>query len=117
MLLMSHQVTAHCASPQEIANKAFGSVVLLLMKDQHGQPVSLGSGFVIAQNIIVTNHGAARGTPRGPLPLPRDIKVAQAQDIAEVRDPNWKWPLIFRRSEGTILLTTRRSRKPSRGRL
>jgi len=32
---------------QEIARKAFGSTVLLVMEDANGQPLSLGSGFFV----------------------------------------------------------------------
>lgn len=40
---------------QEIAKKTFSSVVLLVMEDKNNQPISLGSGFFISDNIIVTN--------------------------------------------------------------
>jgi len=40
---------------QQIAQKAFPSVVLLVMEDENGQPVSLGSGFFIRNGVIATN--------------------------------------------------------------
>ncbi|MFC1714619.1 S1C family serine protease [Candidatus Poribacteria bacterium] len=40
---------------QQIAQKAFPSVVLLVTEDESGQPVSLGSGFVVRNGIIATN--------------------------------------------------------------
>ncbi len=53
---------------RDIAQKAFKSVVLLEMNDAHGQPLSLGSGFFIADGIIATNahviEGAASGTAK-----------------------------------------------------
>ncbi len=55
-------------SPRELAQSAFRSVVLLVMQDAAGQPVSLGSGFFIEKGILVTNlhvvTGAARGTAK-----------------------------------------------------
>lgn len=42
-------------SPQEIAKKTFPSVVVVLINDKNGQPVSLGSGFVIRNGIVATN--------------------------------------------------------------
>jgi S1-C subfamily serine protease len=55
-------------SARQIAQTAFKSVVLLEMRDSQGQPVSLGSGFFIADGIIATNahviEGAASGTAR-----------------------------------------------------
>jgi hypothetical protein len=55
-------------SVRQIAQTAFKSVVLLEMNDSHGQPVSIGSGFFIADGIIATNahviEGAASGTAK-----------------------------------------------------
>jgi hypothetical protein len=55
-------------SARQIAQTAFKSVVLLEMSDSQGQPVSLGSGFFIADGIIATNahviEGAASGTAK-----------------------------------------------------
>jgi hypothetical protein len=39
--------SAHAQTAQEIARRAFGSTVLLVMEDAHGQPLSLGSGFFV----------------------------------------------------------------------
>jgi S1-C subfamily serine protease len=38
-----------------IAQKAFPSVVLLVMEDQRGQPIALGSGFFVKENIVASN--------------------------------------------------------------
>ncbi len=55
-------------SARQIAQRAFESVVLLEMSDSQGQPVSLGSGFFIADGIVATNahviEGAASGTAK-----------------------------------------------------
>ena len=55
-------------STQEIAQKALGSTVLLVMEDDNGQPFSLGSGFFVRNNQIATNlhvvSGAAKGYAR-----------------------------------------------------
>lgn len=48
-----------------VAAKAFPSVVLLLMEDARGQPLSLGSGFVIQGGYIATNLHVVRGASRG----------------------------------------------------
>jgi len=42
-------------SPQEIAKKTFPSVAVVLINDKNGQPISLGSGFVIKDGIVATN--------------------------------------------------------------
>ncbi|MHC4674718.1 MAG: S1C family serine protease [Planctomycetota bacterium] len=40
---------------QEIAKKSFPSIVLVELEDAHGQPLSLGSGFVVDNEIVATN--------------------------------------------------------------
>lgn len=57
--------SAQAQTAQEIAKKAFGSTVLLVMEDANGQPLSLGSGFFVRDGEIASNlhviDGAARG--------------------------------------------------------
>lgn len=56
------------ATPRDIAQVAFRSVVLLEMNDSNGQPLSLGSGFYVSDGIIATNahvlQGASGGTAK-----------------------------------------------------
>jgi len=47
----------------QIAEKAFPSTALIVIEDNYGQPISLGSGFFVDSNIVVTNvHVIAEGT-------------------------------------------------------
>jgi S1-C subfamily serine protease len=48
-----------------IAAQSFPSVVLLLMEDQRGQPISLGSGFFVQGGFVATNMHVIRGATRG----------------------------------------------------
>ena len=54
--------------PQQIAKKALAATVLLVMEDNSGKPLGLGSGFFVDTNLIVTNFhvidGAAQGTAK-----------------------------------------------------
>jgi S1-C subfamily serine protease len=52
-------------TPTEIARAAFPSVVLLVMNDARGQPLSLGSGFFIEKDTIVTNVHVIDGVAGG----------------------------------------------------
>ena len=52
-------------TPQQIAQKAFRSTVLLVMEDANGQPLSLGSGFFVADGQIATNLHVVEGATRG----------------------------------------------------
>jgi hypothetical protein len=54
-LLFSTNVKVWGFTAQEIAQKTFPSVVLLVMEDANGQPLSLGSGFFVRDNIVATN--------------------------------------------------------------
>ena len=59
-------VTATTAqTPQQIAQKAFRSTVLLVMEDTNGQPLSLGSGFFVGDDQIATNLHVIEGAARG----------------------------------------------------
>lgn len=64
----STTVTASPTTPRDIAASAFESTVLLAMQDANGQPISVGSGFVVSEGIVATNYhvirGAAAGTAR-----------------------------------------------------
>lgn len=63
LLLMNSLLYSQTA--QEIAKKTFPSVVLLVMEDENNQPVSLGSGFFVSENIIVTNAHVIEGANNG----------------------------------------------------
>ncbi|MDP2267824.1 MAG: hypothetical protein Q8K46_01525, partial [Deltaproteobacteria bacterium] len=46
--------TVSAQTAQEIARKAFGSTVLLVMEDSNGQPLSLGSGFFVRDGEVAS---------------------------------------------------------------
>lgn len=52
-------------SPQEIARRTFPSVLMIIVNDAAGQPLALGSGFVIQDGIIVTNRHVIEGSSSG----------------------------------------------------
>ncbi len=56
------------ATPRDIAQVALKSVVLLEMNDSNDQPLGLGSGFFVSDDIIATNahvlEGASSGTAK-----------------------------------------------------
>ncbi len=63
LLVLPSAVLAQTA--QEIARKAFGSTVLLVMKDANGQPLSLGSGFFVRDGEVASNLHVVEGAARG----------------------------------------------------
>lgn len=54
----------YAQTAQEIAKRTFPSIVLLVMED-NGQPISLGSGFFVSENIVVTNAHVIKGATNG----------------------------------------------------
>jgi len=67
-------------SARDIARVAFKSVVLLEMNDSNGQPLSLGSGFFIANGIIATNAHVIEVPPAA-----RQSSLGQSQ-VANIGD-------------------------------
>ena len=52
-------------SPQEIARRSMGSTVVLTMRDRQSQPLSMGTGFFVADNVVATNAHVIAGTSTG----------------------------------------------------
>lgn len=52
-------------SPQQIANEALPSTVLLEMEDANGQRHAGGSGFFVREDEIATNFHVVEGTDKG----------------------------------------------------
>lgn len=52
-------------SPQQIAQMAFGSTVILVTEDASGQPLARGSGFLVGDGEIVSNLHVAEGGVTG----------------------------------------------------
>lgn len=48
-----------------IAKRVFPSVVMLDMRDDKNRPISLGSGFFVRPDVIVTNHHVIKGAANG----------------------------------------------------
>ena len=57
--------TAQAENVQEIARRAFGSTVLLVMEDANGQTLSLGSGFFVRDGVIASNLHVIEGAASG----------------------------------------------------
>jgi S1-C subfamily serine protease len=61
--LPPNRVVAQTA--QQVAKKGLASTVLLVMQDDSGQPVSLGSGFFVGDGEIASNFHVVRGASQG----------------------------------------------------
>lgn len=65
LLVLVGASPAYPQTAQQVAKKAFGSTVLLVMEDANGQPVSLGSGFFVGKNEIASNLHVVEDAVRG----------------------------------------------------
>lgn len=63
--LPGHAFPPQAKNAREIAQRAFPSVVLLVMEDKHGNPLSLGSGFFVRDGVIATNMHVIVGAEKG----------------------------------------------------
>lgn len=57
--------SADAQTAKAVATQSFPSVVLVLMDDAKGQPISLGSGFFVPGGYVATNAHVVRGASRG----------------------------------------------------
>lgn len=67
LALLSFALAAVCVaeSPRELAERGFRSVVLLAMNDQNGQPLCIGSGFFVSEDVVATNAHVILGAGSG----------------------------------------------------
>lgn len=72
---------ASLRSPQDIARQAMPAVVVLTMRDRNGQPISIGSGFFVDENVVATNAHVIRGATSG---MSKSIIDAEQQPITGV---------------------------------
>lgn len=63
LLVTSRPTQAQVA--RQVAQKAFPSVVLLVMEDSNGQPLSLGSGFLVRDGVVATSLHVIEGAAKG----------------------------------------------------
>lgn len=67
LVLLSFALSAVCVaeSPRELAERGFRSVVLLAMNDSNGQPLCIGSGFFVSDDVVATNAHVIQGAGSG----------------------------------------------------
>lgn len=65
VIFVSVVQSAYCESARKIAESTFPSVVLLIMEDANRQPVSLGSGFFVSNNVVATAFHLIENTAGG----------------------------------------------------
>ena len=65
ILMLVGARAVHAQTAQQIAKRAFGSTVLLVLEDASGQPRSLGSGFFVLDDEIATNLHVVEGAATG----------------------------------------------------
>jgi hypothetical protein len=86
---------------RQLAQNTFPSVVLLLMQDADGQPMSLGSGFFVGDGLIATNVHVLRGASSGQgrrvgldrtYPVNSVVAADASADLAVLKVPGFAAP-------------------------
>ena len=77
---------------RDIAKQAFPSVVMLVMEDDNGQPLSLGSGFFVREDIVATNLHVVEGAAGG---YAKIVGKKQKYDISGYVAIDERWDLIL----------------------
>jgi V8-like Glu-specific endopeptidase len=90
-------------TPQRIAQKAFSSVVLLVMKDANGQSLTLGSGFFVGTNIIATNMHVIEGAAEGYAKIVREDKTYKISGTVGISKETDLALLLVKRQQGRFL--------------
>ncbi|PVZ64540.1 S1C family serine protease [Pelagibaculum spongiae] len=87
---------AWAATPQEVAKQASSSTVLIVTEDANGQPLALGSGFVVSTNKLITNYHVIEGASSGYVRIAGNKKKLEIAGI-----------LAFDRSRDLALLSVK----------
>jgi S1-C subfamily serine protease len=94
MLLHCGHIWAQALTPQEIARRAYDSTVVLVMEDDQGNTVSIGTGFFVRKGEVATSLHVVEGATRGQAKLVGRkevyeiegvVAVDQAQDLVILR--------------------------------
>lgn len=84
LILLVQPISASAQSSRQIAASTFPSVVLLVMEDENGQPVSLGSGFFVKNGLIATNLHVIEGASSGYAKLIGKKKKYEIKGVAGI---------------------------------
>lgn len=88
-LFCSAQNSSEPQTARIIAQRSLPSVVLLIMSDANGQPISLGSGFFVKDGIVATNVHVIAGASQGRVKFAgqsRTFSIAGTVGIDELND-------------------------------
>ena len=84
---------------RDIAKQAFPSVVMLVMEDNNGQPLSLGSGFFVKKDVIATNLHVVKGSAGG---YAKIVGKKQKYNIEGYVAIDERWDLILLKIKGLM---------------
>lgn len=82
-LILMHSAS-NAQSARQLAQETFPSVVLLVMQDANGQPISLGSGFFVRDGIVATNLHVVRGASTGQAKIVGQTNTYAFSDLVAV---------------------------------
>lgn len=65
----------------EVAKKIFPSTVLIVMEDNQGIILGYGSGFLVKENIVVTNHHVINGASNGYVKFINEDEIYEIEGV------------------------------------
>ena len=71
-------------TPQQIAENAFPSSVILVMLDENGVANKTGSGFFISRNIVVTNYHVIKDCKGGVVKIINDSELSKIDSVIAI---------------------------------
>lgn len=84
VLAFAASVSSSAQAARSIAEAVIPSVALLVMTDGQGQPLSLGSGFVVRPGIIATNLHVIQGASGGSVRFTRSASTSSITGIVAI---------------------------------
>ncbi len=87
-LLSVYSCSVEAQSAIVATQKGFPSLVLLVMEDAQGQPLSLGSGFLVRPGVVATNMHVVSGASRGWAKLVGQSKRSVIDGVVAIDEEN-----------------------------
>lgn len=110
-LTLGFALATSAESAKEVFEKTSKSVVLIMTEDAKGQPLALGSGFVVASNTIASNFHVIRGATAGKVRqigtkamygIASVVGLDPVRDVALLEVPNLQAPPLQLRTQPPV---------------
>jgi len=104
LFVLLQPISIYTQTAQQIVKKTFPSVVLLIMEDANGQPLSIGSGFFVSTGEIASNLHVIEGAARGYVKLIGENTIYDIEGITAI-DPERDIVILKIATTGSHIIT------------